>query len=95
MNQIDWPWLLMTLLWTGGLAASLSILGLASDRAARAGQPMRAILTRPAYRLALASGSVTLLGGILLSPAPLPFKIVCAIAIAWLWVELARFGRLG
>jgi hypothetical protein len=89
MNQIDWPWLAMTLLWTGGLGAGLSILGYAYDRAVREGTTLWIILTRPGCRLALLLGSGSLLAGILFSQASLGLKVLSGVAIAWLALELA------
>jgi len=87
MNQIDWSWLVVTLLWTGALGLALSTFGLAYNQASQAGEPVKKVLARFEYRLYLVVSLVLFCCGFILSAPSIELQIVVGIGTIWCIVE--------
>ena len=87
MQQIDWGWLGITILWTTGLAWMVAVISLVYYQAQIQKQSFFLHFTTLKVFFLLSLGSLLYLTGLFLTSAPLPFKLVNLAAAFWLWLE--------
>ena len=88
LTSVESRYLLVTFIWTLGLAMALSICSLAYYRADFAGTRFTVIIQRKTYRLWMAASGLIFMAGFAWTGASLPLKLVVGVGIGWYVVEV-------